>query len=117
MFRASSNSNTSHNVAITTQPTVHPSLWTRFVDSFKPPEGSDPLNDVDPSCTPHAHPWGEAKKKGEGMAAEVKAEEVGEVDERLGGGAGMVDGDGSHETGRLKRNLHGRHLQVTFYSV
>ena len=112
MLRAASHSNTSHNVAITTQSTVHPSLWTRFVDSFKPPEGSDPLNDVDPSCTPHAHPWGEAKEKGEGMA-----EEVGEVDERLGGGAGMVDGDGSHETGRLKRNLHGRHLQVTFYSV
>src|SRR5260370_13769047 len=106
MLRSSSDLNASRNVAITTHLTVRPSLWTRFVDSFKPPEGSDALNDVDPSCSPQTHPWdGFEKKGGEEMArGEAKGEEGGEADEGLGRGAGVVDGDGSRWTDRFDRD-------------
>ena len=116
-----SDSNTD-NVAttITQQPITRPSLWKRFVDSFKPPEGTDPLNDVDPSLIPPRarHPTTEViEKKEEGVITRESVHvESGEIEEGLGSAENVADGDQTVESDKLKRDLHGRHLQVAFHT-
>src|SRR5258708_23830455 len=106
MCRSSDDSNTSRNnivpttspaaIATPTQPSapVHRNFWSHFVDSFKPPEGSNSLNNVDPSQDMEKR-WRTELVSGAGLE-------------------GVSDGDGSHKPERLKRDLRGRHLQVSF---
>lgn len=79
-------------VTVQPQPTQKPSLVHRYIDSFKPIQSSS--------------------EKDKDVA---KVYVQGTDEEKLHGGSGatiIVDGDATVEDSKLKRRLHGRHLQM-----